>query len=201
MRYSAPVQTGPEAHRVSCTMGTGPFPVGKERPGRESDPLPPSSAVGHERVDLYLYSPYGPYGLYRASVPVQGCTLLYLGTTLFMSNLNTEVICYSETSEPPTRLHGVTTHKPTLRIFTMAITANAFSAPVHTGGRGVTSTKSRDSRGALEDNRTNFAKRINGRTAREIRNISRHDVRTAVRHFTADTAICYWIAFFSGIYV
>jgi len=24
---------------------------------------------------LYLYSPYGPYGLYRASVPVQRCTL------------------------------------------------------------------------------------------------------------------------------
>jgi len=23
------------------------------------------------RVQLYLYSPYGPYGLYRASVPVQ----------------------------------------------------------------------------------------------------------------------------------
>jgi len=28
-------------------------------------------------VELYLYSPYGSYGLYRASVPVQGCTLLY----------------------------------------------------------------------------------------------------------------------------
>ena len=26
-------------------------------------------------VQLYLCSPYGPYGLYRASVPVQGCTL------------------------------------------------------------------------------------------------------------------------------
>jgi hypothetical protein len=26
-------------------------------------------------VELYLYSPYGPYDLYRASVPVQGCTL------------------------------------------------------------------------------------------------------------------------------
>ena len=26
-------------------------------------------------VELYLYSPCGPYGLYRASVPVQGCTL------------------------------------------------------------------------------------------------------------------------------
>jgi len=31
---------------------------------------------------LYLYSPYGPYGLYRASVPVQGSTLpyYYIGT-------------------------------------------------------------------------------------------------------------------------
>ena len=27
------------------------------------------------RVQLYLYSPYWPYGLYGASVPVQGCTL------------------------------------------------------------------------------------------------------------------------------
>jgi hypothetical protein len=26
-------------------------------------------------VELYLYSPYGPYGLYRASVPVQGWLL------------------------------------------------------------------------------------------------------------------------------
>jgi hypothetical protein len=25
-------------------------------------------------AELYLYSPYGPYSLYRASVPVQGCT-------------------------------------------------------------------------------------------------------------------------------
>ena len=28
-------------------------------------------------VELYLYSPYGPYGLYRTSVPVKGCTLPY----------------------------------------------------------------------------------------------------------------------------
>jgi hypothetical protein len=33
------------------------FPRGKERPGRDADPSPPSSAVGHERVELYL-SPY-----------------------------------------------------------------------------------------------------------------------------------------------
>ena len=43
------------------------FPRGKAA-GRDADPSPPCSAVGHERVELYLYSPYGPYGLYRASV-------------------------------------------------------------------------------------------------------------------------------------
>jgi hypothetical protein len=52
------------------------FPGGKERPGRDANPSPPSSAVGHERVELYLYSPCGTYGLYRASVSVRGCTLL-----------------------------------------------------------------------------------------------------------------------------
>jgi len=31
-----------------------------------------------ERVELYLYSPYGPYGLHRASVPVKGRTLPFL---------------------------------------------------------------------------------------------------------------------------
>jgi len=44
----------------------------KERAGHDADLSPPSSAIGHERVELYLYSPYGPYGLYKASVPVQG---------------------------------------------------------------------------------------------------------------------------------
>jgi len=74
-RFSTPVQTGPGAQPTSCTMDTGSFLGDKKRPGRDADPSSPSSAVGHERVELYLYSPYGPYGLYRASVPVQGCTL------------------------------------------------------------------------------------------------------------------------------
>jgi len=52
------------------------FAGGKEQPKRDAVPSPPSSAVGHERVELYLFSPYGPYGLYRASVPVKVCTLL-----------------------------------------------------------------------------------------------------------------------------
>jgi len=68
-RFSAPVQTGPGAHPASCTMVTGSFLGVKSSQGVT---LTPSSAVGHERVELYLYSPYGPYGLYRASVPVQG---------------------------------------------------------------------------------------------------------------------------------
>jgi hypothetical protein len=41
---------------------------GKERSGRDVDPSPPSSAIGHERVELYLYSPYGPYGLYKGTL-------------------------------------------------------------------------------------------------------------------------------------
>jgi hypothetical protein len=39
------VQTGSEAHPVSCTMGTGgPFPGGKSAAGRDADHSPPSSA-------------------------------------------------------------------------------------------------------------------------------------------------------------
>jgi hypothetical protein len=88
-------------HQSRPALGPTQLPVkwvpglswGKERPGRDADSSPPSSAVGHERVELYLYflwavrpvqslsactvelylySPYGLYGLYRASVPVQG---------------------------------------------------------------------------------------------------------------------------------
>jgi len=71
-RFSAPVQTVPGAPPSLLYNGYRVFAKSKERPGRDADPSPPSSAVGHERVELYLYSPYGPYGLYRASVPVQG---------------------------------------------------------------------------------------------------------------------------------
>ena len=42
-RFSAPVQTGPEAHPAPCKMGTGSFPEEK-RPKRDVDPSPPSNA-------------------------------------------------------------------------------------------------------------------------------------------------------------
>jgi len=37
----------------------------------------PVQSLSACRVELYLYSLYGPFGLYRASVPVQGTFTLY----------------------------------------------------------------------------------------------------------------------------
>jgi len=76
------------------------FPGGKEQPGREADLTPSSSAIGHERIELCLFSPYEPYGLYRGSVPVQGwpfslhsntgkrCTLGQLLLVIFLCEQN-----------------------------------------------------------------------------------------------------------------
>ena len=58
-RFSAQLQTGPEAHPASYTMGTGSFP-GIKRPGRGVDNPPTSSAKVKKRVQLYLYSPSRP---------------------------------------------------------------------------------------------------------------------------------------------
>jgi hypothetical protein len=47
-RFFAHVQTGPEAHPASCTMGTGSFP-GVKRPEHGADhPLPSSAEVKKE---------------------------------------------------------------------------------------------------------------------------------------------------------
>ena len=53
-RFSAAVQSGPEARPASYTMGAESFP-GVEKAGAWADP--PSSAEVLERVELYLYSP------------------------------------------------------------------------------------------------------------------------------------------------
>jgi len=92
VRFSAPLQTGPGAHPASCTLGTGSFPGVKSSRGvtliprpllvpwsRKSIAIPllplwavrPVQRLNTCTVELYLYSPYGPYSLYRASVPVQ----------------------------------------------------------------------------------------------------------------------------------
>ena len=58
-RFSVPVQTGRGAHPASYTVGTGSF-LGVKRPGRGVDHPPSSTAEVKERVELYVYSPFGP---------------------------------------------------------------------------------------------------------------------------------------------
>ena len=52
-RFSAPVQTGPEAHPASYTIGIGSLP-GVKRPVRGVDHPPPYSAEVEGRVELYI---------------------------------------------------------------------------------------------------------------------------------------------------
>jgi hypothetical protein len=65
-RFSAPLQTGPGAQPTSCTMSTGSFPEIKSGRG---------VTLTQHPLLVPWHSPYGPYDLYRASVPVQGGTL------------------------------------------------------------------------------------------------------------------------------
>ena len=69
-RLSVPVQTGPGAHPASCTKGTGSFPGVRNDRGVTLTPLP-ILVSWSRKSGAYFYSPYGPYGLYRTSVPVQ----------------------------------------------------------------------------------------------------------------------------------
>ena len=90
-RFSVPVQTSPGSH-PAFYMGTGSFPGVKSdrsvmlnphlllvpwsRKSRAIHLLPllivrPVQNLSACTVQLYHYSPYRPYGLYRASVPVQ----------------------------------------------------------------------------------------------------------------------------------
>jgi len=58
-RFSAPLQIGPGDHPASYTRGTGSFP-GMKRPGHAIDHPFPSSTKVKEKMELYLYSPFGP---------------------------------------------------------------------------------------------------------------------------------------------
>ena len=56
--FSPPVQTGPAAHSASYKMGSRFFP-GVTLPGLGVDHPPTSSVEFEDRVNLYLYSPFG----------------------------------------------------------------------------------------------------------------------------------------------
>jgi len=73
-RFSAPVQTGPEAHPASCTMDTGSFPRVKSGRGVTLTPHPLLVPLSRKTRAIPLL-PLWAYGLYRASVPERGCTL------------------------------------------------------------------------------------------------------------------------------
>ena len=79
-RFSAPVQTGPGSYPASCTTGTGSFP-GVKRPGRGADHPLPSKCRVHERVGLYLYSPFVP------SWPFVGRTFTLSLTTQYLTGI------------------------------------------------------------------------------------------------------------------
>jgi hypothetical protein len=91
-RFFTHIQTGPGAHPVSCTMGTGSF-LGVKRSGGGVDHTPPSSA---EVTNEYLYFPSGP------SVSVMGRTLLLSDKITFLQKpSNQQLRLYISAEELP----------------------------------------------------------------------------------------------------
>ena len=114
----SPVWTGRGAHPASCTMVTGSCLGVKSGRGKTLNPHPllvlwsrksraipllplwavqPVHSLSACTVQLYLYSPYGPYGLYRASVPVQ---YSYTSTPPMGRTACTEPECLYSTAIP-----------------------------------------------------------------------------------------------------
>ena len=85
-RFYTPVQTGPGTHPASCTMGTRSFPGIKS--GRSVTLTPHPCLVPWSRKGRTIHIfPNGLYGLYRASVPVQGVHFTFTLLTYFCVNL------------------------------------------------------------------------------------------------------------------
>ena len=117
-RFSAPVQSVTGAHTAHSTVDTGAFlGVNTDRGvrlnphsllvpwARKSRAIPllplwterPVQTLSACTVQLYLYSPYGTYGLYRASVPVQ---YSYTSTPPMDRTACTEPQCLYSTAKP-----------------------------------------------------------------------------------------------------
>jgi hypothetical protein len=76
-RFFPSVQNSPGGHPASCKMGTESLP-GVKRPGRGTDHPPSSSAEVKKIVELCLYSPFGPSGLFGGTVTFYLYPLKYL---------------------------------------------------------------------------------------------------------------------------
>jgi len=100
-RFFASAQTGPGAHRDPCTMGTGSFPGVKS--GRSVTlTLYPLLVLWSRKSRATPLLPYVPYGLYRASVPVQGCTLPFYLLSLY-SDTSDSLCCDASCGAKGTR--------------------------------------------------------------------------------------------------
>jgi len=64
---------------ASCTIGTVFFPGGKERPGRDADPSPPSSVVVMKSKAIPLL----PLWAVRPVQSLSACTRVHVTFTLF----------------------------------------------------------------------------------------------------------------------
>ena len=73
-RFSVPLQTGPGDQPASCKMSTGSFPGVKSGRGVTLTPHPLLVPWSRKSRAMPLF-PLWAAGLYRASVPVQGCSL------------------------------------------------------------------------------------------------------------------------------
>jgi hypothetical protein len=86
---------GPTQPPVQWVPGLSP---GVKRPGRGADHPPPSMCRGHERVELYLYSPSGP------SWPIIGRTLPFTPVAVMTAGY------IAQLAESNTRLYRLFTY-------------------------------------------------------------------------------------------
>jgi len=97
-----PSMTGPGAHPASCTMGTGSFPGEKSGRGVTLSPHPILVPWSRKSRAIPLL-PLWIVGLYRASVPVQRCSLYITlhnpSFSLFINHAPFNVpICHGKTA-------------------------------------------------------------------------------------------------------
>jgi len=87
LRLSAHIQTSPVAHPASYTMGTRSFP-GVMRMGRGIDYPPPPSTEVKERIQLYIYSPFGlSWVVLGWSLPLPSHTISPTGSSQYYPKL------------------------------------------------------------------------------------------------------------------
>ena len=92
-RFSAPVQTGPGAHPVSCTMGTESFPVVKSGQGVTLTPHPLLMLWSRKSRSIPLF----PLWAVRPVQNLSACTRVQFNLLYFLTMLDSASIFTAET--------------------------------------------------------------------------------------------------------